>query len=104
MTEPTPAGKPGYNLFHSDADVFEVVCGRTFDDLFDTHTRALLVYTPGSDFMGSRARHTDHCNADSGLWAVHDTLGLGLGRVRVGLCTAVVPRERPHQTAGVSDF
>ena len=34
----------------------------------------------------------------------YDAVGLGLGGVCVGLCLAVVPCERSHQTARVSDF
>ena len=41
---------------------------------------------------------------DRGLWAVYDTPRLGLGAVRLGLCSGVVPRERPRETARVSDF
>ena len=30
---------------------------------------------------------------DRGLWAVHDAPRLGLGAVRLGLCSGLVPRE-----------
>ena len=32
-------------------------------------------------------------DADCGLWAVYDTPRLGLGSVRLGLCSGLVPRE-----------
>jgi len=43
-------------------------------------------------------------DVDRSLRVIYDALGLGLGRVRVGLCAAVVSRERPRETARVSDF
>ncbi len=73
--------------------------------IFLTRTRGPFWSHPsGADFMDGRGRHANRGDVDRGLWVVYDASGLGLGRVRVGLCAAVVPRERPHQTARVSDF
>ena len=88
---------------HPDADVPEAVRGRTSDDFPDAHARPVLVDTPRADFMDGGARHADGGDADCGLWAVHDAARLGLGAVRLGLCAGVVPRERPRETARVSD-
>ena len=89
---------------HSDADVFETVRGRTSDDFSHAHARGVLVHPSGKDFVDRGVRHPSRGDLDRGLWIVYDAAGLGLGRVRVGLCVVVVPRERPHQTARVSDF
>ncbi len=78
---------------HPDADVFEAVRGGTSDDLPDAHARPVLVHPSREDFMDRGARHANRGDADRGLWVVYDATGLGLGRVRVGLCAAVVPRE-----------
>jgi len=64
-------------------------------------TPAVLVHMPCADFMDGGAWHANRGHLDSGLWAVYDTPGLELGRVRVGICAAVVPRERPRETARV---
>jgi len=77
----------------SNADVFEAVGGRTFDDLPDAHTGPILVHSPGADTMDSRARHPNCGDPDCGLWAVYDTPRLGLGSVRLGLCSGLGPRE-----------
>ena len=69
---------------HPDADVFEAVRGRTSDDFPDAHARPVLVHTPRADFMDGRARHANRGDVDRGLWAVHDTPRLGLGRCSFG--------------------
>ena len=89
---------------HPDADVFETVRGGTSDDFSHAHARTVLVHPSGKDFVDRGVRHANRGDLDRGLWIVYDAAGLGLGRVRVGLCVVVVPRERPHQTARVSDF
>ena len=43
-------------------------------------------------------------DADRGLWAVYDAPRLGLGTVRMGLCSGVVPRKRPREAARLSGF
>ena len=78
---------------YPDADVPEAVRGRTSDDFPDAHARPVLVDTPGADFMGGGARHADGGDPDCGVWGVHDAARLGLGAVRLGLCSGVVPRE-----------
>src|SRR5208282_6850965 len=70
---------------HPDADVFEAVRGRTFDDLPHAHARPVLVHTPRANSMGSGPRHADAGDSDCGLWAVYDTPRLGLGSIRLGL-------------------
>ena len=66
----------------------------------DTRTRDLF----GKNFVDCGDRHANHRDVDRGLWIPDAALGLGLGRVRVGLRAGMVPRERPRETAGVSDF
>jgi len=62
--------------------------------IFLTRTRGrFLVHTPRQDFVDSCARHANRGDVDRGLRTVHDAPRLGLGRVRVGICAAVVPRE-----------
>jgi H+-transporting ATPase len=78
---------------HPDADVSEAVRGRTSDYFPDAHPRPVLVHTPGADPMGRGARHADASDADRGVWRVHDSAGLELGIVRVGLCSGLVPGE-----------
>jgi hypothetical protein len=76
-----------------NADVPEAVRGRTFDDFPDAHTGPVLVHTPGADSMDSRARHANCGDPDCGLWFVYDAARLGLGSVRLGLCSGLVPRQ-----------
>ena len=62
--------------------------------IFLTRTRGpFWSIRPAQDFVGSRARHANRGDVDSGLWAVYDAPRLGLGRVRLGLCADMVPRE-----------
>jgi H+-transporting ATPase len=62
--------------------------------IFLTRTRGPFWSIPSrADFMDGRARHANRGDADRGLWAVYDAPRLGLGRVRLGLCAGVVPRE-----------
>ena len=89
---------------HPDADVPEAVRRRTSDDFPDAHARPVLVHPPRAGSMGSGARHAGGGNSDRGLWAVHDAARLGLGSVRLGLCSGLVPRQRPREAARVSDF
>ena len=71
--------------------------------IFLTRTRGpFWSIRPAQDFMGGRARHANRGDVDRGLWAVHDAPRLGLGTVRLGLCSGLVPRERPRETARVS--
>ena len=78
---------------HPDADVPEAVRGRTSDDLPDAHARPVLVHTPRADSMDSRARHANRGDFDCGFWDFYGTTPLGMGTVRVGLCSGLVPRE-----------
>ena len=62
--------------------------------IFLTRTRGpFWSIRPAKDFMDGRARHANRGDVDRGLWVVYDTPRLGLGRVRVGLCLALVPFE-----------
>ncbi len=78
---------------HPDADVLEAVRGRTSDDFPDTHARSVLVHTPRADSMDRRARHANRGDFDRSLWPVHDAPGLGLGTLRLGLCSGLVLTE-----------
>ena len=78
---------------YPDADVPEVVRGRTSDDFPDAHPRSVLVDTPRADSMGRGAWHASARYPYCGVWRVHDATRLGLGTVRVGLCSDLVPRE-----------
>ena len=72
--------------------------------IFLTRTaRSLLVHMPRADPMGCGARHANRGDVDRGLWAAYDATRLGLGTVRLGLCSGVVPRERPREAGGLSD-
>ncbi len=92
----------GLDRAHPDADVFEAVRGRTFDDFPHAHAGPVLVHTPGAHFMGGRGGHANRGDVDRRLRAVHGTPRLGMGAVRLGLCAGVVPRERPRETARLS--
>ena len=88
------ASSPARPRAHPDADVPEAVRGRTSDDFPDAHARPVLVHMPRADSMGGRARHANRGDADRGLWVrAHDAARLGLGAVRLGLCSGLVPRE-----------
>ena len=56
--------------------------------------RILLLAVVGTQIFGDPHR---------GLRGLHDSPGLGLRSRRVGLCAGVVPRDRPCETARVSD-
>ena len=85
-------------------DVSDAVRGRASDHFSDAHARPVLVHPSGEDFVDGRPRHANHRDFHRSLWIPDAAVGLGLGRVRVGLCAGVVPRERPRQIARVSDF
>ncbi len=55
--------------------------------------RTVLVHTSREDLVDRGARHANRGDVDRGVRAVYDTARLGLGRIRVGLCPAVVPFE-----------
>ena len=78
---------------HPNPDVSEAVRGRTSDHFPDAHARPVLVHTPRAGSVGSGARHTNPGDPDCGLWVAYDAPRLGLGTVRLGLCSGVVPRE-----------
>ena len=62
--------------------------------IFLTRTRGpFWSDTSGADFMGSRGRHPSDSDSDCGLWDIHDSPRLGLGSLRVGLCSSVVSAE-----------
>ena len=89
---------------YPDADVPQVVGGRPSHHLLNADAWPVLVDTPGQDPMDSSPGHPDHCDAHCRLWVVYDALGVGLGRVRVGLRPALVPRQRPCEVARLSDL
>jgi len=86
-------------VFHLDrahgpnTDVPEAVGGRTSDDFPDAHSRPVLVHTSGAHSLDRRARHTSSGDSDCGLWLVYDPARLALGRLRLGLCSGLVPGE-----------
>ena len=88
---------------HPDADVSEAVRGRTSDHFPHAHAGSVLVHTPRAYPLGGGARHANRGHFDRGVRAVYDAAGLGLGDVRLGLRSGLVPRERPRETARVSD-
>ena len=89
---------------HPDADVFEALRGGTLDDFPHADAWPVLVHTSGADFVGGRVWHANRGDVDRRLWAVHDASRLGLGADRVGLCPALVPCERPPETARLSNL
>ena len=71
--------------------------------IFVTRTRGpFWSIRPGADSLDGGARHADSGDADRRLWVPHDAARLGLGAVRVGLRTGLVPGERPGETARLS--
>ena len=73
--------------------------------IFLTRTRGpFWSIRPAQDFMGGRDRHANRGNADRGLWVADGAARLGLGAVRLGICSRVVPSKRPPETARVQDF
>ena len=85
-------------------DVSDAVRGRTSDDLSHPHARPFWSIRPREDFVDGRARHANRGDVDRGLWIPDAAIGLGLGRICLGLRADVVPRERPRETTGLSDF
>ena len=71
-------------------DVFDVVRGRASDHLSDAHARPVLVHPSGEDFVDGCARHANRGDADRRLWIPDAALGLGLGRICLGLRAGVV--------------
>ena len=68
--------------------------------IFLTRTRGpFWSIRPARILLDRRPRHPGHRHPDRRLRTVHDTPGLGLGRVRLGLRRHLGPRQRPHQTA-----
>ena len=98
-----PRFSPGSSASPAD-DVSDAVRGRASDHFPDAHARPVLVHPSREDFVDGCPRHANHRDIHRGLWIPDAAVGLGLGRVRMGLCAGVVPRERPRQIARVSDF
>ena len=62
--------------------------------IFLTRTRSVLVHSPRPDPLDSGGRHANGGDSDCGLWVWADGAPrLGLGRVRLGLCSGLVPGE-----------
>ena len=78
---------------YPDADVFEVVRGRAFDDFPDPNARSILVHPPCADFMGSGTGHANRSDFDCSLWVPYDTSRLEMGWFCLGLCACMVPRQ-----------
>src|SRR5664280_250529 len=76
---------------YSDIDVLEAVCSRASYYFPYTHARSVLVNTTSKNFMDGRTRHSNSGDFNSSLWTIYDPSRLGLGRVRLGICTCVVP-------------
>ena len=70
-------------------------CGIAVSGAMDAARAAasIVLMTPGADFMGGCARYPSRGYIDSGLWGVHDTPRMGLGTVRLGLCSGLVSLE-----------
>ncbi len=98
-----PRVSPGSSASPAD-DVSDAVRGRASDHFPDAHARPVLVHPSREDFVDGRAWHANHRDVHRGLWIPDAAIGLGLGRVCLGLRAGVVPRERPRQIARVSDF
>ena len=100
----------GDRVFHlghpqlQTSDVSDAVGGRTSDDFPDAYSRSVLVHTPRAGSMDCGAGHPNPSDIDCGLWALHDTPRLGLGRDRMGLRSGLVPRDGPCEIAWLSDF
>ena len=62
--------------------------------IFLTRTRGpFWSIRPARVLLASGARHASAGDPDCGLWAAYDAPRLGLGTVRLGLCSGVVPGE-----------
>ena len=74
--------------------------------IFLTRTRGpFWSIPPARILMGGRSRHANRGDFDCSLWVRADgTSRLEMGRVRLGLCSVLVPCERPRETARLSDF
>ena len=71
--------------------------------IFLTRTRGpFWSIRPARISADRRVWHAGYRDTDRGLWVVHDTPGLGLGCVRLGLCAGLVPRNRPGEAARLS--
>ena len=85
-----------------DPDVPDAFCGRVVDHLLDPHAWAVLVRTtPSADPFGGRAQRRSHRLHARPVRDLHAVPQLALGALRVGLCTGVVPPERPGKAAGL---
>jgi hypothetical protein len=61
-----------------------------------------IAYDPaGAHPAGSRGRHAAGRDVDHGLRAVYGADRLGVGAAGLGLCTDLVPGQRPRQTCGL---
>ena len=73
--------------------------------IFLTRTRGpFWSIRPAQDSVDRSARHANPGDSDCRVWGVYDAAWLEVGRVRLGLRVAVVPRERPGETARLSDL
>ena len=98
----------GERVFHLDRDRIQTlmylklsVAGHL--TIFLTRTGgAVLVHSSGADFVGGGVDHADGSDTHRGIRTVHDTVGLGLGGVRLGLCHRVGPHKRPRQASRLS--
>ena len=70
--------------------------------IFQTRTRGPFWSIPSRpDAMDGRAGHATRGDFDRSLRAVYGAPRLGLGTVRLGLCSGVVPGDRSRQTARI---
>ncbi len=74
--------------------------------IFLTRTRGpFWSIPPARILVGGRARHANRGDLDCGLWVWADaTPRLEMGRFRLGLCSVLVPCERPREAARLSGF
>src|SRR5665647_738613 len=77
----------------ADPDVPDAVSGRTPDDLPHPYPRPVLVYPSRTHPVGSSPGHPDSGNVHRGVRTVHDSPGLGMGLVRLGIRADLVPHQ-----------
>ena len=60
--------------------------------IFLTRTRGPFWSIRPARILWARCSARNRGDPDCGVWRVHDSPWLGLGRIRVGLCSGLVPR------------
>ena len=86
------------------SDVPQAVGGGPPDHLRDPHTGALLVHPAGTDPLRGGAGDPGGGDPDRRLRAVHGTDRLGSGAAGLGLCSGLVPGQRPLEADRLPDL